>query len=388
MRYLKYIISGLNPKKFYYISSACLKDFFNENNKVYSNETHAKAAIEWLRTAQKHNDDGGVSAQYSLFEGWADSYVETTGYIISTFFNYAEISKKTAYREEAVQMADFELRNQLSSGAFPGGGKKDMPIIFNTGQVIFGMCRAYEEVKDVKYKKAAEKASDWLLSAMDQDGCWRKSLYLNNIHTYNTRTAWSLLCAHKISKNPNYKKAAEKNLDWALTQQLENGWFQNNGFYPEQEPLIHTIAYSIRGILESAIYLREKKYLEAAIKAATPIMNAQKPDGSLPGSFNKNWESSVKWSCLTGNSQMSIIWQKLFAITKDKKFIDAAKKSNAYMRSVQNLTSLNKGIRGGIAGSFPIYGWYAPFCFINWAAKFFIDALMLEDNPNLANKLS
>jgi len=386
MRYVKYLVKGLNPKNFYYISSTCLKDFFKEYHPVHSNEVHVKAAMEWLRTAQKYNNDGGVSAHYSLFEGWADSYVETTGYIIPTFFNYAEISKNHAYKKEAMQMADFELNNQLSSGAFPGG-EKDRPIVFNTGQVIFGMYRAYEETKDAKYKKAAEKASDWLLSVMDADGCWRKYLYLNNIHTYNARTAWSLLYGHKISRNSSYKKAAEKNIEWSITQQLENGWLQNNGFYPAQEPLTHTIAYSIRGILEAAIYLRKKKFMEAAIKAATPLMHAQRSDGSLPGSFNKDWESSVKWSCLTGNSQMSIIWQKLFMITKDKKFIDAAKRSNTYMKKVHNIDSMNPGVRGGIPGAYPIYGWYAPFCYINWATKFFVDALMLEVNPNLINKL-
>jgi len=77
MGYLKYLIKGLNPKNFYYISSTCLKDFFEERHPVYSCEIHVKAAMEWLRVAQKQNKDGGVSAHYSLFEGWADSYVET-----------------------------------------------------------------------------------------------------------------------------------------------------------------------------------------------------------------------------------------------------------------------------------------------------------------------
>tara|TARA_B100001971_G_C18257058_1_gene583078 strand:- start:44 stop:922 length:879 start_codon:yes stop_codon:yes gene_type:complete len=287
---------------------------------------HIKAAMKWLSLAQKQNNDGGVSALYSLFEGWASSYVETTGYIIPTFFNYAEFSKEPAYRKGAIEMADFELRNQLQSGAFPGGGKKDMPIVFNTGQVIFGLCRAYQETKKEKYRKAAERAADWLVSVMDNDGCWRRHLYQNHVHTYNTRAAWSLLYFHKISKKNKYKIAAEKNIKWALTQQLENGWFQNNGFYPEQEPLVHTIAYSIRGILEAGLYLRKNEYLEAAIKAATKLLDAQRKGGSLPGSFNERWKSSVAWSCLTGNSQMSIIWQKIYLETKDKKFINAAKK--------------------------------------------------------------
>lgn len=387
MRYLKYIINGLKPQNFYYILPATLKDFLKKTNPSYQNDVHIKSAMGWLSLAQKQNNDGGVSAMYSLFEGWAPSYIETTGYIIPTFFNYAEISKKYFYREEAIQMADFELINQLQSGAFPGSGSKDTPIVFNTGQVIFGLCRAYEETKEEKYRQAAEKAADWLISVIDEDGCWRKNEYLNNIHTYNTRTAWSLLNAHKISKNSAYKEAAEKNIEWALAQQLENGWLQNNGFYPEQEPLVHTIAYSISGILEAAIYLRKKKYLEGAVKPAIQLAQAQRADGSLQGSFNKDWNSSVKWSCLTGNSQMSIIWQKLFTATKDKRFLDAAKKSNSFMKSMQNLNSPNPGIKGGIAGAFPIYGWYAPFSYPNWAAKFFVDALMLEIHPEIHQKI-
>jgi len=35
-------------------------------------------------------------------------------------------------------------------------------------------------------------------------------------------------------------------------------------------------------------------------------------------------------------------------------------------------------VRGGIAGSWPIWGAYSRFEFPNWAAKFFADALMLN----------
>ncbi len=57
------------------------------------------------------------------------------------------------------------------------------------------------------------------------------------------------------------------------------------------------------------------------------------------------------------------------------------------MKKVQNLTSSNIGIRGGIQGAFPIYGWYAPFCVINWATKFFADALLLELYPEIHIKI-
>jgi hypothetical protein len=35
--------------------------------------------------------------------------------------------------------------------------------------------------------------------------------------------------------------------------------------------------------------------------------------------------------------------------------------------------------RGGIKGSHPINGGYHPWQYPNWAAKFFADALMLEE---------
>ena len=57
------------------------------------------------------------------------------------------------------------------------------------------------------------------------------------------------------------------------------------------------------------------------------------------------------------------------------------------MESIQDIKTGNIGMRGGIKGAYPIYGWYAPFCYPNWAAKFFIDALMLEEDLRIGDKL-
>ena len=45
---------------------------------------------------------------------------------------------------------------------------------------------------------------------------------------------------------------------------------------------------------------------------------------------------------------------------------------------MQSLNSVNPGIRGAIPESFPCWGKYNPFSFPNWAAKYFIDALILK----------
>ena len=197
-----------------------------------------------------------------------------------------------------------------------------------------------------------------------------------------------MLRVHEITKKDIYKKTAIKNIEWALSQQLDNGWFMKNAFNENQEPLLHTIAYSIRGILEAGVYLKNKKYINASKKPADMLLKKQRKDSSLAGSFDKNWNSDVSWSCLTGNSQTAIIWLRLYSLTKNKSYLNAAKKINNYVKSTQDIYSGNKGIKGAIKGAYPIYGWYTPFCYINWAAKFFIDALMLEDDLKLGEKLA
>ncbi len=388
-KYIKYGFSLLSNGSPISLTKETIKDALNLKNEIRDNKKHVKEAINWILAAQKANNDGGVAAMYSLYEGWHPSYSETTGYIIPTMFNCYHQAKDQKIRKSAILMADWELKKQLSNGAFPGGaiGRKEFPIVFNTGQVIFGLVRAFQETKNEKYKKAAIRAADWLVKVQNKNGCWDRFDYLNKIHTYNTRTAWSLLRVYEITKNKKYLAAATKNIDWALTQQLDNGWFENNAFYEKQEPLLHTIAYTIQGILEAGIYLKNKKYIDSAKKAVDMLINLQRKDGSLTGSFDKNWQSSVSWSCLTGNSQTAIIWLRLYDLTKDKKYFEAAKKINDFVKSTQNLDSSNKGIKGGIKGAYPIYGWYAPFCYINWAAKFFIDALMLEDDLSVGDKL-
>lgn len=388
-KYAKYAISLFIKGSPLYLSKEILKDALNIRNKICNNEKHVKAAINWLLEAQKANNDGGVAALYSLYEGWHASYPETTGYIIPTMFNYYNKTKNETIKESAMQMADWELTKQMQNGAFPGGAidNKEFPIVFNTGQVIFGVVRAYQETKEIKYKKSAIKAADWLVKIQNKNGCWDKFDYLGKIHTYNTRTALALLRVYDLTKKGSYLKAAAKNIDWALKQQLDNGWFKHNAFYEAQEPLLHTIAYTIQGILEAGIYLKNEKYINAAKKSADALLELQRQDGSLAGSFDKNWHSSVSWSCLTGNSQTSIIWLRLYDITKDKKYFDASNKINNYVKSTQNLASANKGVRGGIKGAYPIYGWYAPFCYVNWGAKFFIDSLMLEEDLSIGNWL-
>ena len=47
-------------------------------------------------------------------------------------------------------------------------------------------------------------------------------------------------------------------------------------------------------------------------------------------------------------------------------------------KAAQPLQSRVDGVRGGVPGSSPAWGRYASFRYLNWAAKFLADALMVR----------
>lgn len=363
---------------------AAIRDALGIRYSVADNTGHLSAAMSWLCAAQDATADGGVSAFYDVVEGiWAPSYPETTGYIIPTFFDYACFSGDDAYKTRAIRMADWLLTLQLDCGAFPMGPLwthlDRIPMVFDTGQIIHGLVRAFEETGDPRYVEAANRAGDWLVKVQETDGSWQKFTFLGYTHTYNTRVAWALLQLGQVSQNETHRQGALRNLSWALTQQTPDGWFHNAGFRPDDEPHIHTIAYTISGLLESGALLADRQLIGAARLAADALRDRQAEVGYLRGTYGPGWQSCVNWSCLTGDVQMALVWFRLYEMTDDDSYLEAALKANHYVKQVQPRNSGLLGVDGGIAGSFPIYGGYHPYLYLNWAAKFFVDSLLLEE---------
>ena len=96
-------------------------------------EEYIHAGYRWLCAAQDAGPDRGVAAYYSLFAGWANSYPETTGYIIPTFLEYARRFGDEEARRRALEMADWECEVQLASGAVQSGtlAVPPAPSVFN-----------------------------------------------------------------------------------------------------------------------------------------------------------------------------------------------------------------------------------------------------------------
>jgi hypothetical protein len=365
-------------------------DLIGRRLPVEAPEVHLEAAMQWLCRAQDATPDAGVSRSYALRymkshgrSGWLASYPETTGYIIPTFLAYASLTGKSEYRERAIRMAQWEADVQMENGAVQGGviDFPPTPAIFNTGQVLFGWAAAYKETGSVAFLRAAQRGADFLVAAMDADGAWRRhgSEYARQgVNVYDARTAWGLLEASRVTNQAAHRDAAVRNLDFVLTKQRSNGWFEECCLDDNTRPLLHTIAYTMEGLLEAGFVLGDERFQGAARQAADALLARQRSDGSLAGRFDDGWNDAARWSCLTGDAQTAIVWLRLFESTGGRRYLDAAKRMSHYLSGTQDLRALDPGIRGGMKGSQPIWGEYGEYEYLNWAAKFFADALMLE----------
>jgi len=351
---------------------------------IGEDRSHLRATMEWLCAAQDATDDDGVSAFYDMREGrWAPSYPETTGYIIPTFLEYAAYAKDEEYVERARRMANWLLSIQLPSGGMPIGPLwpdwERKPIVFDTGQVIHGLISVFEQTGDARYLDGARRAGDWLVSTQDDDGCWRRYTSLGHVHTFNVRVAWALIRLGVACEGDEYLGAGERNLAWAVAQQTTDGWFRDNGFTPDEDPLTHTIAYTIRGMLESGNLVGDTPSVAAARLAADVLCERQMEDGYLRASYGPGWRSEAEWSCLTGTAQMAIVWMRLHEMDGGDHYLDAATAAVAYLKRSQSRNMRRTGVGGGIAGSFPVFQTYEPYRYLNWAAKFFADSLLLKE---------
>ena len=365
-----------------FVATNLLRALMVRGNTRASTKESLAAAMHWLNRAHDATADGGVSIRYSLLRGWESSYPETTGYIIPTYLNYADHCGDDSWRQRAVRMAEWEVSIQQDDGSWIGGAFAEGvgKLVFDTGQIMFGLICAFQHSDDAKYLEAARRAGDWLVDCQDDDGAWRRNSFNDRPHTYHTRVGWPLALLGAVTGDQKYSDAGAAMARWCKSQQRDNGWFDSGGFTSENNtaPYTHTIAYTIRGLLETGTILNDSEIVAAAKRSADAVLPLIRNDGFLYGRLDSQWHPVKRFSCLTGNAQMSIIYAKLFNSTGDNKYRQAYLVLNKYLRRMQVAGSLLSHAAGAIPGSRPIWGEYERLGYPNWATKFFADAALLE----------
>jgi hypothetical protein len=357
-------------------------------------EPHLTAAIEWLVRAQDATPDGGISRAFSLAwnpyfgcRGWQPSYPETTGYIIPTLYAAARRLGRPDLAARAERAARWEIDIQLPTGATRGGviGEPESPAVFNTGQVLLGWLVAFEETGQGCFADAGRRAAQYLVATLDGDGHWRRGhsrfAPRPDASLYNTRTAWALAEAGLRLDDAAFTDAAACSLRAAAKLQAPSGWFPHCCLSDPERPLLHTLAYLIRGLVEGGRVLGDACLFRAGERAATALVGTVRADGWMPGRYHSDWSPAARWSCLTGQAQMANNWIRLAHITGDAQWLEPVPVVLQFLKRTQNRRSPEPGLRGGIKGAWPVSagGDYSAYEVLNWATKFFADALMRHE---------
>jgi hypothetical protein len=73
---------------------------------------------------------------------------------------------------------------------------------------------------------------------------------------------------------------------------------------------------------------------------------------------------------------MTLIWFRLHGLLRNLRLVNAALKAIDLVKLAQPRGNPNPSLFGGIPGSDPVHGSYIEGAVPNWAAKYFIEALL------------
>jgi hypothetical protein len=339
------------------------------------------AAISWLLHSVDVCGGRGSSKGYRFLKGWMAPYPETSGYIIPTLLALAHESNRPGeYNRRAEQIAGWLMQIQLSNGGFCGreAGVLADPDVFDTGMILLGFNSLLYERRSKLIIDAAEKAADFLVSSLDETGCFVRYLSHGILHTYNVRAAWGLVAYGMLRGMTRFVEAGMANARWTCQQQNASGYYANNAFKRGGNANTHGIAYVMQGLLQIHDLTADRACLDSAILAASPLQEVYQKRGWIAAELGPDWQYFSGHICLTGYAQLAIVFFRLFQKTGKASYRETAESLLYEVAKTQDLRAENAPHYGAIAGSLPIYGRYAPLQYPNWATKFFIDAMIAK----------
>lgn len=341
-------------------------------------EKRTYATLKWVERSIKVTGHKGSAGYFHLWRGWSPAYPETTGYLIETLFDYVEYLKEEKYKSLAIACADWLCSIQRPDGAFPGGlGEAGEPVVFDTGQILFGLTAAWRQTDNEQYRIALEKAVTWIIENLESDASWQKFSYVSGYTpAYYTRVIWAVLAANKILQQAETKAKMQKAIEYHVAEIQPNGAVKNWAFAPNEMAYTHTIAYTLRGFLECSALLNDQRLLAKARAIGNKIIELYNTHQRIAGRYDGNWRGDYRFECVTGNAQLAITFARLYQLSGEQAYFDIAKKIFSKTVHYQWLLP-SPSIFGAIPGSVPILGPYQRFAFPNWAAKFYLDAYLI-----------
>lgn len=352
----------------------------NSSKRPMNDRVHLDAAVTFIVRSIESGNGRASSKAYRIGKGWLPPYRETTGYLIPTLLDLAEHLDQPTLASTAERIGEWLSEVQEPSGGFIEHDLRQdtKPIVFNTAQILHGFNALILRRGRQDLVASARRAGDFVVSSADETGSFVRNEHYNMPHAYNVRSAWALLTLGRLLGDRKYEQAALANADWTVAQQSAMGFFLNNSFRPGSNANTHGIAYVLQGLIEMYAISGREMYLAAVRRTAERIASLYRTKRRLASEIGENWEFLSNHLCLTGYAQLAIVFFKLYRMQGDKRYLSTGLNLLDDVAATQNVTSPAKHYYGGIKGSRPFYGRYAPLQYPSWATKFFIDALLAK----------
>lgn len=375
MSRLQQLVTDISILSFGRVAKLTMRDLFACLAESYQRPDIDRLLPEimgWIARAQDATGGGGISCHFRGYGDWGPPFVETTGYLIPTMLRYAEVTSDRSFASRAMKSGKWLLKHQNCDGGFPGGLDSGKSIVFNSGQVLFGLMALMHI--DSTYLSAAEKTVRWLIQVQEPNGSWVLHTYESRPHSYSTMVAWALSLWTRLTGDYDSAKAARKYSKWMMSQMTRDAFPDGLGL-GHRPAYLHFIAYALQGLLMTGELLDDSECIEHAMSAAIRLRTMFEERGKLFGAYTSDWKPAGSYECLTGQMQIARVWQRLYLLYGDDRWKQMA---DALIRMTASRVSLigDDGVKGGVAGSFPIWGRYLFYRYPNWSAKFAADALM------------
>ncbi len=337
-------------------------------------ETHLRAAAQWLLAAQQAGGGGGYAHSFHLLEGWQPAYPETTGYIVPTLLRLHRRNGDGALKESAAAALRWLGSIQRSDGGFCDlQGRKQA---FDTGQILLGFNYAAANAPELANRDAQVRASRWLAAVQEPDGSFARNAYNAVPHAYYARVGAALVQAGRLLGEDGLRQAGLRNLRWTLAQQLPNGFFRHLSFEAGTPPYLHTMIYVIEGLLDGHAETGDGALREAALRFAERLRAlAESRDRILRSQYREDYAVANGEKCLVGLAQWAGVCFRLAREAAGPAWRSEGAKTLDFLKSQQILCA-DPRLHGGLFGSAPPWGRYMRLAIPNWGVKFFADALL------------
>ena len=108
------------------------------------------------------------------------------------------------------------------------------------------------------------------------------------------------------TRDPRFEESAARKLKFTKSLARENGWVDNNCLGDPNKPLLHTIAYTLQGMLECGEILGDREARDIVLSGCWHLAESFRKNDGLYGRYDSDWNPTVRWRCLTGEAQLRV----------------------------------------------------------------------------------